>query len=693
MYRRLETMNFKFKYCKECGKEFIPRCGTQVYCEGPHTTYCETCGAPVTYTCSPKEKPKYCSTKCRTSGIHKRNMEKLGVKNAFDYTGDKLTRAETVKICKWCGKPFKPKGSQVYCEGPHFNTCAVCGEEFEVNPRQPRNTCSTLCASILRKSKISDVQKKCEICGKLFTPSNNTSKYCEGPHYRPCPVCGRPVEFHSIDDPVKCCSLECSKQKRLHTSLERYGTPIPCQNDEIRHKLSDSAIASEEARKQTCLERYGVEYASQDLKYRKHLSSVIQSKEFQDKMKKTCLERYGVPYAAQNRAIHSKSAITRSKLKALDGTKVDSKYEQIIYNFCLSCDIPFTYQSKSISYEYKGKIHTTHIDFEIDGILFECKGGHLLQGCFDHIGVPMSAKLDVYKKHNVIVVTDDLGSMVFGKSDSTESNGLKYLHKCPEPLIGVDIELFKDFPSFPYREDRPKCFYNVKVDGQKSSHEAFYDKKIRWDMIKNRILYSGGFIDNKSILKALNVTRTCKQPSWFPKSRAKHIIKDYCTSMTIYDLAAGWGARYDAAMECKRFYVGCDFNKELVDWHHSQGRDSIQFHDGRTFYYSKPCSVFICPPYSDPKTGRCFEDYNFEAFDERAKNLTQCDWLLYAIRNAPNASEYIMVCKVVDEGWEKFIVEDIENKSHFGSNHEYILKLSNTEGKEMLQSLQHNVDE
>ena len=80
-------MNFKFKYCKECGKEFIPRCGTQVYCEGPHTTYCETCGAPITYTCSPKEKPKYCSTKCRTSGIHKRNMEKLGVKNALTILG------------------------------------------------------------------------------------------------------------------------------------------------------------------------------------------------------------------------------------------------------------------------------------------------------------------------------------------------------------------------------------------------------------------------------------------------------------------------------------------------------------------------------------------------------------------------------------------------------------------------------
>lgn len=157
-------------------------------------------------------------------------------------------------------------------------------------------------------------------------------------------------------------------------------------------------------------------------------------------------------------------------------------------------------------------------------------------------------------------------------------------------------------------------------------------------------------------------------------------------------MAAGWGARHDAAIECNKSYVGCDFNRELVEWHHANGRNSIEFHDGRKFYYSEVCSVFICPPYSDPKSGRCFEDYNFESFDVSAKNLTQCDWLLYAIRNAPNASEYVMVCKVIDEGWEKFVVEDIENQSHFGSNHEYILKLDNAEGQKMLSSLKYRIE-
>lgn len=36
-----------------------------------------------------------------------------------------------------------------------------------------------------------------------------------------------------------------------------------------------------------------------------------------------------------------------------------------------------------------------------------------------------------------------------------------------------------------------------------------------------------------------------------------------------------------------------------------------------------------------------------------------------------------MVCKVVDKGWEKYIIETKGNKSHFGKNTEYVLKIGN----------------
>lgn len=328
------------------------------------------------------------------------------------------------------------------------------------------------------------------------------------------------------------------------------------------------------------------------------------------------------------------------------------------------------FERNNISYEFNINFHNVNIDFKIGNLYFIVKPSEWFSD------ILASDILKLCRMYHIIIITNNEASKNFGKPNSLESNGLKYLHKCPLPLIGVDIDLFNN-PRFPYKNDRPPCFYDVKVDGQKSSHEAFFDEKIRWEMIVNRIQYSGGFIDSNQILSALNITRTCKQPSWFSKTFAKNIIKEYCTSNIIVDPFAGWGTRYDAAIELGRKYVGGDFNPELVEWHNNVMHRNILLCDANNFSYEGNCSVFICPPYSDPKTGRCFEDYNFDNFDTVAKQKSQCDWLKIVMKNIPNANEYIMVCKVVDEGWDKYIVDTKTNKSHFGKNNEYILKITN----------------
>lgn len=53
--------------------------------------------------------------------------------------------------------------------------------------------------------------KKCKECGKLFTPRNPRQQYCDDVHYRPCPVCGKPVEAKYLSDPARVCSDECKK--------------------------------------------------------------------------------------------------------------------------------------------------------------------------------------------------------------------------------------------------------------------------------------------------------------------------------------------------------------------------------------------------------------------------------------------------------------------------------------------------
>lgn len=352
-----------------------------------------------------------------------------------------------------------------------------------------------------------------------------------------------------------------------------------------------------------------------------------------------------------------------------------------IKNFSERNNIQIAFKVESII--TPGTIFTVDVQMcQIDDVEFILESSkHLISEC----GQKEATTIIEYAKQNhVVIITDNAARTIFGKPNSTESNGFRYGNKCPNPLIGVDIELFKPHVEFPYHKDRPKCFYKVKVDGKRSSHEAFYDESLRWKMIKNRIEYSGGFIDANQVLYALNVTRNCKQPSWFSKSFAKQLISKYCTSETIIDPFAGWGARCDAATELKRNYIGVDFNAELVAWHHERGRNTVSFGDANEFRYNDNCSVLICPPYSDPKTGRCFEDYNFDGFDNRAKSLSQCDWLKIVMRNVPNALEYVMVCKIVDSGWEKYIVETKTNKSHFGKNNEYVIRVLQCEKEDAL---------
>lgn len=53
--------------------------------------------------------------------------------------------------------------------------------------------------------------KKCKECGKMFVPRHKRQVYCDDVHYRPCPVCGKPVEAKYLSDPARVCSNECRK--------------------------------------------------------------------------------------------------------------------------------------------------------------------------------------------------------------------------------------------------------------------------------------------------------------------------------------------------------------------------------------------------------------------------------------------------------------------------------------------------
>lgn len=536
--------------------------------------------------------------------------------------------------------------------------------------------------------------RTCAICGKTFTPKSSRRSYCYEDHYHPCPVCGVPVLTKDTYHLNECCCLEHSRQLAVRSNHERHEI-WPSNSDEAKEK-----------RKQTCLDRYGVENVSYDPEMKKLISKRLREEnakhpeyrqkaiqtyfektgyyapacnpEVQKKIKErnmreygtdnpfaitkdkadaTNLEKYGTTIPMQNPDIQSKQRKSRSSYVGCDGTPLDSQYEVDVYDYCMRNNIPII-RTVPISFEYLGEQHKTFIDFDIDGILVEVKGAHIMNGYFDSQpnAVPMWRKLEVYRENHVIVITSREAIHHF-----TDHVGLKYLDKCPNPLIGVDIQLFQK-PQFPFAPNKPECFYKVSVNGQRSALEGFFDEKLRWNMIRNRIDYVGGFISNKEVLTAMNVTRTCKQPSWFALSYAQKLLKKYSVSDVIVDPFAGWGTRHDAAVGLYKKYIGCDLNPELVEWHQSKGR-SIILQDAKEFRYEGECDIFICPPYKDTEV----------YIGQQDNELSACQWLEIARKNIPNARICIMVCKEVDTGYEKYIVETKRNKSHFGENNEYVL--------------------
>lgn len=71
--------------------------------------------------------------------------------------------------------------------------------------------------------------KKCKECGKLFVPRNPRQQYCDELHYRPCPVCGKPVEAKYLSDPARVCSNECKKilaQRKRDEKKKTYISPV-----------------------------------------------------------------------------------------------------------------------------------------------------------------------------------------------------------------------------------------------------------------------------------------------------------------------------------------------------------------------------------------------------------------------------------------------------------------------------------
>lgn len=71
--------------------------------------------------------------------------------------------------------------------------------------------------------------RKCKECGKLFQPKGR-EQYCSDIHYRPCPICGTPVEAKYLSDPPRRCANCKASNKLAEHSRMLFEIPEPVTN-------------------------------------------------------------------------------------------------------------------------------------------------------------------------------------------------------------------------------------------------------------------------------------------------------------------------------------------------------------------------------------------------------------------------------------------------------------------------------
>lgn len=246
------------RICKLCGEKYHPKSSRQQCCNKKIIVPCTICGRPMEQICTTKKQPKTCSPECTIA------LGNIGRQS----NANTLTRK-----CKYCGKEFHPNSiREVYCEGPHYATCEICGKQFEI------------------KGRIDTANKTCSDECRYKSAKQNTDMSAMKEHLKQTMM-----NRYGVENPGQ---IDGVWDKIKETNLKRYGTEYYTQTEEYRDKT-----------KETCLKKYGViHHASspevvakrtETVREKYGVDNVFQSEEIKDKIKQTLLKEYGVEYITQ----------------------------------------------------------------------------------------------------------------------------------------------------------------------------------------------------------------------------------------------------------------------------------------------------------------------------------------------------------------------------------------------------------
>lgn len=595
-----------------------------------------------------------------------------------------------IRICKYCGNEFDAKGTQVYCKGPHVAKCVICGKEYTISTMNnfPK-TCSKACKAALRKQSISNEIRTCLLCGKEFHPISNTTLYCNGPHYKPCPICGKPVLIKYPYQPTPGCSTECTNKLREQTCLDKYNVSVVSQSDIVKSKLHDSAVASESYKIQTIQEKYGTQYTNvaQIPEVRMKIQKRINSPECKQATAETNLQRYGVPFAMQSCELRSKQSRNSSNISSLEIRLIN-----MLDQYNIEYQVHHVLKSNNIVHEFDIYLPKYKILIDCDGIYWH-----------SYLEDPDGRKVrDDYDDTRLALIPDDHIFVAIIESDFERGlrNLQKLLLQMDNNIFSYDTDLFfwcraNGFPKFTYSTKRihsdyaklckydgehynPYCklgissiqqyhtsIYMCHIRNKVSPYDAWNDDTLLKQCIANRIIYQND-VDPSKVLQGFNVSKIAPKVSVFNPVLAKYLAVKYLSEFdSVFDPFSGFSGRLLGVCAAGKQYIGSDINSIVVTEANNiicelalQGevscRDVLSY-DNVAF----DC-VLTCPPYADK------EIY----FDNMA--IKSCDDWIQAVLDRITCKRYVFVVDGT-QLYKDNVVEVLKNSSHLSSSNEYVV--------------------
>lgn len=412
-------------------------------------------------------------------------------------------------------------------------------------------------------------------------------------------------------------------------------------------------------------------------------------KERQGKIEDTNIKLYGVPHVMSNPKIKHQQAKSARK------SSLEGRFEEFLIQNNFSYIHGYMVEGTPYNHEFDFAIFK---EDKLD-ILIDCDGTYYHGYETDENGKSVNTYIDDYRSQ---LVPEGVKFLICleGEEEKAYSEVLK--------LINIDYnkyiqEVFDwcrevEFPYPKYNDNILNNSYNALLksdtnsfsmnarygmkiidhfhpsiwkanrDGSISPYEAWQKDDLLIKCIKNRIIYKGCNLDRSKVLAGFSINKIAPKVSLFNPNLAKYIVGKYLSNYNIiFDPCSGYSGRMLGVCSLGKGYIGQDINPETVE----ESNNIIKYFNLDASVKCKDLlkdsgeyeCLFTCSPYGSK-----------EKWNQEIENKS-CDEWIEEILSRYKCKEYLFVVDKTEK-YLDYIVEELKNKSHFGSNLEYIIKIS-----------------